>query len=824
MAPFGSSARRLQGDVLGSAERAPRPHSASHAGFQPSRKSFFQSLDAAERAALLKVAPSLRCARQHTARITSHPNTSARFANQAANIQAHASAFEPVCLLTPNPRPACPLTSYPSDRVHHRATFQTPARGTADLEWSDDHSFDRGLPDTKTSETQTLVPPRMISTAGSPPSAHGSPESPTKPVSKPTTRPPRAAASAATARRPKHSTPSKPTTPPPAKRARSPPLRAGTSRSSPGTSPRTPRRGGVGGTLADTEQPPRGFDRELTRDFAKREVELRFEVEKWRARAEALAEENAFVRAAGERARRVNAESEGNFSLQSRTLDRLREEAVWEGAAKAAKLVEQCERQRRALRELAVASEALVKDNVLLTSELVTLRDRGDEAEARAETLADRLNGARKLYLAGQKSLQRAEETRGVLPDGRWEKKLNQLLTADVLHRSKPPSVFPVDAGRNPLVAVSSSYTAPTSENYSFQNPKAGGGVPGSLIAERRKLHVENEALRKALRLARATVTSVQETRFVVNSELAAARKDGGAKAARLQSQLAGAARRLRWLVGRVESLECGNREKDGYAASLEKRLLAQHATMGKVTGKAARSIRETEERELERGWKSSTGGKAGTSGGTSADITTEPLRKKTTNPALASAVSYLKSGSADSLKKKTRGDGWVAGSGARTPTARDALRLARAARVRLSSPSGKDAFDEGAVDDDETSGGDENLDETNESRDANAIHASARVVDFDFDSTPRDVTPVGKGFPSIGGSPTRPSGGNSPFSGSSPVTPSAALGPGHDSPHQEPDAAEKFSMDGIEAYIANLQSLHRKSTLAVKTPEGKKR
>jgi hypothetical protein len=49
-------------------------------------------------------------------------------------------------------------------------------------------------------------------------------------------------------------------------------------------------------------------------------------------------------------------------------------------------------------------------------------------------------------------------------------------------------------------------------------------------------------------------------------------------------------------------------------------------------------------------------------------------------------------------------------------------------------------------------------------------------------------------------------------------------LGPGHDSPHQEPDAAEKFSMDGIEAYIANLQSLHRKSTLAVKTPEGKKR
>ena len=67
-APFGSSARRLQGDVRGSAERAKRPHSASSGGFQPSRKSFFQSLDADERAALLKVAPSLRCARRRRPR------------------------------------------------------------------------------------------------------------------------------------------------------------------------------------------------------------------------------------------------------------------------------------------------------------------------------------------------------------------------------------------------------------------------------------------------------------------------------------------------------------------------------------------------------------------------------------------------------------------------------------------------------------------------------------------------------------------------------------------------------------------------------------
>mgnify|MGYP003323624843 FL=1 len=29
--------------------------------------------------------------------------------------------------------------------------------------------------------------------------------------------------------------------------------------------------------------------------------------------------------------------------------------------------------------------------------------------------------------------------------------------------------------------------------------------------------------------------------------------------------------------------------------------------------------------------------------------------------------------------------------------------------------------------------------------------------------------------------------------------------------------------MDGIEAYIANLHALHRKSELAVKTPRGKR-
>lgn len=548
---------------------------------------------------------------------------------------------------------------------------------------------------------------------------------------------------------------------------------------------------------------PRGFDRELTRDFAKRESVLRFEVERWRARAESLNEENEYIRASNEVVKRRNADAEGTFSLQSHELDRLREEAVGQGAVKTAKLEEQCERQRRMLRELAVASEALAKDNVLLSSELVSLRDRGDEAEEKVGVLSERLDSARKLYLAGQKTLQRQEETRGVLPDGRYEKKLNQLLTVDVLAKSKPPQSFPVDESRNPLGTVRRSGAM---ENGFVNNSK---NVPGSLVHERRKLHVENESLRKLLQRAEGKIVDLQEQRLVTNSELASLRKDGGGKAVKLQSQLAGAARRLRWLVDKVEKLELANAEKDTYAASLEKRLLAQHKTMGKVTCKASSNIRKKEERELEDGWnKSGIGGKGSKStGGSDKSEGLPGVESKATKSALDSAVSFLKSGpSSDSKSIKMRTDGWVPGAGARTPTARDALRLARQARVRTSSPSGEDAFDEGELDDDDDDDIDYGEAEIQEVDNANAraMDYAARRVDFGHDT----VQTPGKMLPgSRAGSTTGL--GNSPGTelGNSPGSPGEG----------------DFSMDGIEAYISNLHALHRKSELAVKTPQGKK-
>ena len=289
--------------------------------------------------------------------------------------------------------------------------------------------------------------------------------------------------------------------------------------------------------------------------------------------------------------------------LQSRARDRLRAQAVGDGAAQVARLEEQCARQRRMLRELAVASEALAKDNVLLSSELVALRDRGDEAESLAETLSERLRAARKLYLANQKSLARAEETRVSLPDGRWEKSWTSCSPRTCWRaRSRRPRFR-----RRFRRARRSSPSRRTASN----GPErfAGGSfgprakaVPGALVQERRKLHEENAALRKSLAKARAEAGELRERRALAGADLARrARRDGGAKARTLQAQLAGAARRLSWLVARVDALEASAREKDAYAASLERRLLAQHKTVGAMTRAAGAAARARPGARIER-------------------------------------------------------------------------------------------------------------------------------------------------------------------------------------------------------------------------------
>ena len=499
--------------------------------------------------------------------------------------------------------------------------------------------------------------------------------------------------------------------------------------------------------------PPR-FDASVTRDLAERESALRHEVERLRVQSASLAAENDGMRAKMDAMRRERAESEGSFALQTHELDRLRARAVGDGAARAAELEDRCERQRRMLQDLAQASEALAKDNVLLSSELVSARDERDEQERVARQTAERLGSAQRLYLAGQRSLERVEDVRAARSDRRWEKKLDALLTPEVLAKSRPPAKFPADAGARqmPLASV---------ENGDFVN----GAIPGALIQERQKLHAECAALRKRCEKAESAVHALRTERLATQTDLAAARKGGGVVAERTRKQLTGALRRLQWLVERVATLEGEASERDEYVSNLERRLLAQHRTMGKMA--TARNLEDEAE-----------GGDAGGPGGRMRD------------GAPASARSSL-------LRSGGRG-GWVTGASGRTPAARGALSLARRARV-ASSPGGMDARDaeeEEEEEEDEASdaGGSDAGGAGSRSR-ASKDSATRRVDE----ATGREEAAAQWGpFAAIGGTP----GGGAGVGGGAP-------GAGE----------EAFSLDGIQAFVGQLRALHEKSEMAMGTP-----
>ena len=194
------------------------------------------------------------------------------------------------------------------------------------------------------------------------------------------------------------------------------------------------RRPSTAATARDRTRDRRAFDPSLTKQLAHKEAALRFELERVRAQNATLVAENDGLRVRLEDARRRFTATEGDFVLQSHELDRARERALGEGARRVAELEDRCDRQRRTLQELAVASEALAKDNVALSDELVALRDSNEENETKVRELTARLSSAQRLYLAGQKSLERAEELREATAGGsELERKLDALLTPEML-------------------------------------------------------------------------------------------------------------------------------------------------------------------------------------------------------------------------------------------------------------------------------------------------------------------------------------------------------------------------------------------------------
>lgn len=597
-----------------------------------------------------------------------------------------------------------------------------------------------------------------------------------------------------------------------------------------------------GGSLSATSSGwNASFDRAATRDMAARESALTFEVERLRVQVTSLAAENDAARAQMDAMRRAYSESEGSFVLQSHELDKLREKALGEGATRAAELEDQVDRQRRMLQELAIASEALAKDNVLLSSELVALRDRAEDAEERVGALSERLASAQRLYLAGQKSLERAEDTHGSTRDATWERRLEELLTPEVLTKSRPPSTFPVpdDCG-----GVVPRLEAPGGGR---RNVADGQTRKGSVQeCQTQRLRDQVTSLKRRLDKAERRVGDLEDEKNKMASNAAVARKAATAATNRQQQQLTGALRRLQWLVERTAQLEAEAAEKDDYVASLERRLLTQHKAMNGMA-----SPRGGKGKATKAAWGAGVGGRAGV---------------KIRHPRVGESAPATRSGGGEDAAAT----GWLNGADGRTPAAREALGLARRAMVEVepghsfrSTGSVRMSDDESEGESDAERGGGGGARESLDNRAARPGGGARLEMDIEIsdDDSEDDVDTRAGGGRSAGGDatkrsargadqPSRPTSWPTSRTGSPAAlrestsrvldkilrfepsarkhrssssrtmaspTVSTPGGGGEGvvgAPPAAPASDDQLSLEGIQDYIAQLQALHNKSEM----------
>ena len=256
-------------------------------------------------------------------------------------------------------------------------------------------------------------------------------------------------------------------------------------------------------------------------------------------------------------------------------------------------------------------------------------------------------------------------------------------------------------------------------------------------------------------------------------SDLAAARRDGGEHARKLRARLEGAARRLQWLVARVEKLDDEAKERDDYVASLERRLLAQHKTMDKMDKHARRGGAGTLSASASRGGANTDGARAS---GTGTATGSRSARAR----GVDSAVAFLKSG----------GRGMGHGVGRGTPTARRAIGLAR--RARAAASPAPDRFARTVADASDS-------DRTDHEEDVEADPSDDARTKTGFEGwTLASVATRGEDERG-----ERRRGGGVGEERRADVS---GVGRGH-----EPE--------GIQQYISELQALHQKTGMALRTP-----
>lgn len=315
---------------------------------------------------------------------------------------------------------------------------------------------------------------------------------------------------------------------------------------------------------------------------------LAAEVARLRVQSAALAAENDQLRhqanAAEKDAEQARRASEAQAS-EAATYDGVAVEAAANAGrlaaaeAREARLRERTTRQKRALGKLAAAAADVAGEHDRVAKELVLAKQAALEANERAGRLERRLNAVQELYLnqgaaaasgggGGAHAIGDGVVVRdslatpdAALADPALERALH-LLTPELLAASAPPADFPSrpsDLGAMPLK----------------QRNGAATDAPTAVLRRREKqLIMALKEKEKEVRTLQEQVAVLERDRERAHSATTRGVRERRELETTYTTRLAGAARRIRWLLERETSWRAGLKRAEEYGWQLERRLL----------------------------------------------------------------------------------------------------------------------------------------------------------------------------------------------------------------------------------------------------------
>ena len=243
----------------------------------------------------------------------------------------------------------------------------------------------------------------------------------------------------------------------------------------------------------------------------------------------------------------------------------------------------------------------MTSENALLVTETAALRDTRATLEDQVRTLEKRGEATRELYLSQVAQADRVRQT----VDARREAFLDQVATSEVLARSRPPEEYPVPIG-----------PPPADVTY--------------MLGENGALRKRVETLQVELKKATAEATVQRERADSLHVETKQAKQIAANHAAKNQSRLVGAVRRLDYLA--EADAEKGRKlaQREKYINRLEGELIRAHRSI-EVLSKQIRKMNSTS--QPTEGLSGGDDGRDGGTGGKGTVTRTTPEESRPLTP-----------------------------------------------------------------------------------------------------------------------------------------------------------------------------------------------